>query len=421
MNKSEKTGKQKSNWLLSPWAIFAGIILGCVIGLKFKGLAHNLIPFGEIFLALLQMCVIPILITAVISSLARLITTGVTGRYLSRLVMIFALGLLVASLVGLSAGFLGKPGSGLNESSRVTLGKLISQYEMETISKDDSVSPGLLGFFKSMVPANVFTAFSHGQTLAILFFCILFGIALGFVRTPAGGETLSVIEALYDAFQKLFSWIMYVLPFGLCFLFASQISQVGFTIFKALIKFVGLCYLSAIILMIFYNCLIWWRRKGSFLEPLFALRETLVVAFGTSSSFAAIPSALRCLQNNLKINRGTTNLVIPLGININPQGTVMYFALSTILIAQIYNVSLGSQGFMIALIGSILAGMGATGVPGAGGLSILALILGPLGLPVQTAIILLIAIDPIIDAILTVTNVYANCAATVLAEESQAL
>jgi proton glutamate symport protein len=147
----------------------------------------------------------------------------------------------------------------------------------------------------------------------------------------------------------------------------------------------------------------------------------LVVAFGTSSSFAAIPSALRCLQNNLKINRGTTNLVIPLGININPQGTVMYFALSTILIAQIYNVSLGSQGFMIALIGSILAGMGATGVPGAGGLSILALILGPLGLPVQTAIILLIAIDPIIDAILTVTNVYANCAATVLAEESQAL
>jgi Na+/H+-dicarboxylate symporter len=126
---------------------------------------------------------------------------------------------------------------------------------------------------------------------------------------------------------------------------------------------------------------------------------------------------LRCLQNNLHIPKGTTNLVIPLGININPQGSVMYFALAVILISQIYNVPFGLQGFLIALIGSILAGMGATGVPGAGALSMLALILGPLGLPAQTAIILLIAIDPIIDPVLTVTTVYGNCAATVLAAE----
>ena len=417
MNEIKKAGKLKLNWLLSPWAIFSGIILGCIIGLKFKGLAYNLAPFGEIFLSLLQMCVIPILVTAVISSLARLIKTGMTGRYIRRLIIIFALGLIIASMVGLSAGFFGRPGVSLDESSRITLGKLISQYEMEASGKEEPISSGLMGFFKRMVPSNVFTAFSHGQTLSILFFCILFGIALGFVSTPAGKEALSVIEALYDAFQKLISWVMYILPFGLCCLFASQISQVGFTVFKALIKFVGLCYLSAVILMLFYNCLIWWKKKGSFFGPLLALRETLVVAFGTSSSFAAIPSALRCLQNNLKINKGTTNLVIPLGININPQGSVMYFALSTILIAQIYNVSLGSQGFMIALIGSVLAGMGATGVPGAGALSILALILGPLGLPSQTAIILLIAIDPIIDPILTMTTVHANCAATVLAEE----
>lgn len=417
MNKAENASTPGSSWLLSPWAIFSGIILGCITGARFKGLAHNLTPFGEIFLALLQMCVIPILVTAVISSLARLISNGVRVRFLVRLVTVFVLGLLVASLVGLSAGLLGRPGSGLDESSRVTLGKTISQYEMQAIGDDETAPLGLMGFLKRLVPSNVFTAFSHGQTLGILFFCILFGIALGFVRTPSGQEALSVIEALYDAFQRLFSWIMYVLPFGLFFLFASQISQAGFTIFKALFKFVGLCYLGAFILMLFYTCLIWWRRRGRFLEPLFALRETLVVAFGTSSSFAAIPSALRCLHNNLKIDKGTVNLVIPLGININPQGAVMHFALSTILIAQIYNVSLGAQGIMIALVGSILAGMGATGIPGAGSLSVLTLILGSLGLPAQTAIILLIAIDPIIDAILTVTNVYANCAAAVLAQE----
>ncbi|MBN1913682.1 MAG: dicarboxylate/amino acid:cation symporter [Candidatus Omnitrophica bacterium] len=417
MAKAGNKIKFKADWLLSPWAIFAGIFLGSFIGVKFSSLARNLIPLGEIFLALLQMCVIPILVTAVISSVARLITTGLTGRYIGRLVMIIVAGLVVASLVGLAFGFLGKPGLGLEESSRVTLGKLISQYEMESTGRTEEAPTGLMGFFKRMVPANVFNAFTHGQTLSILFFCILFGIALGFVRTPSGKDALSVIEALYEAFQKLFGWIMYILPFGLFCLFAAQISQVGFTIFKALFKFVGLCYLGAVVLIIFYNCLIWWRKKGSFFKPLIALRETLVVAFGTSSSFAAIPSALRCLQNNLNVSKGTTNLVFPLGININPQGSVMYFALSTILIAQIYNVTFGFQAFVIALIGSILAGMAATGVPGAGALSILALILGPLGLPAQTAIILLIAIDPIMDPILTVINVHANCAATVLADE----
>ena len=144
-----------------------------------------------------------------------------------------------------------------------------------------------------------------------------------------------------------------------------------------------------------------------------------MVAFGTSSSFAAIPSALRCLQNNLKVSKSNTNLVIPLGISINPQGSVMYFALATVLIAQIYNVPLGPQGLVIAFIGSILAGMGTSGVPGAGALSILALILVPLGLPAQTAIILLIAIDPIMDPLLTALNMHANCAATVLAEERE--
>ena len=410
---------RKHDWLLSPWSVFGGIALGCIIGIKFTGLARHLVPFGEIFLALVQMCVIPILITAVVSSLARLITTGVTSRYIARLAIIFAGGMIIASLVGLSIGFLGRPGAGLGQKSRVTLGKVISQYEMEGVGKTDQAPAGLMGFFKRMVPANVFMAFSQGQTLSILFFCILLGIALGFVRTPAGKEALAVIEALYDAFQKLFGWIMYSLPLGLCCLFAAQISQVGFTILKALLKFVSLCYLGAIILMLFYNFLIWRRKGGSFFRPLAALRETLVVAFGTSSSFAAIPSALRCLQNNLKVSKSNTNLVIPLGISINPQGSVMYFALATVLIAQIYNVPLGPQGLVIAFIGSILAGMGTSGVPGAGALSILALILVPLGLPAQTAIILLIAIDPIMDPLLTALNMHANCAATVLAEERE--
>ncbi|MBF0595232.1 MAG: dicarboxylate/amino acid:cation symporter [Candidatus Omnitrophica bacterium] len=412
------TAPSGPHWLLSPWTIFAGVILGCAIGLLFKGLAERLTFFADVFLSLIQMCVIPIIVTAIISSLGRLVARQFSTRFLSRLVLIFAGGLIFASLVGLSAGTWAKPGADLNENARGRIGEMIAQYETGTIGRNDAPSHGLLGFLKEIVPSNVFGAFSQGKMLSILFFCILFGISLGLVRTQAGRVTLFVMEALYDAFQTMFGWVMYVLPFGLCVLFAAQISHIGLTIFATLIKFIVVVYLTCVLMMLLYTVLIWWRRRGALFAGLSALREPLIVALGTSSSYAATPSALRCLQENLRVKKGASNLVIPLGVNLHPQGQVMYFVLAIILIAQIYHVSLGVQGIIIMLVGSIVAAMGTAGVPGAGSLSILALVLAPLGLPAQTAIVLLIAIDPLIDPVLTVVNVFGNCMAAVWAEES---
>ncbi|MBF0387232.1 MAG: dicarboxylate/amino acid:cation symporter [Candidatus Omnitrophica bacterium] len=422
MNTPEsKTVKASPHWLLSPWAILAGVVLGCVIGIKYKSLAEYLTIPADIFLALIQMCVIPIIVTAVISSLSRLVARRVSGRFLSRLAVVFISGLIFASLVGLVAGVLGRPGENLDESARARIGQMILKYEVEATNKDSAESGQLSVFLKGMVPANVFKAFSQGQMLAILFFCIAFGIALGFVRTSAARVTSLVMEALYEAFQKLFSWVMYVLPFGLCVLFASQVSHMGLTIFKTLIKFIGVFYLTAFFLFVFYNTLIWWRRGGGYFQPVIALRETFLVALGTSSSYATMPSAMRCLREKLNVDKTTANLVIPLGVSVHPQGKVMYFVLATILIAQVYNVSLGFQGIMIALIGSIFAAMGATGIPGPATLSILAVVLTPLGLPAQTAVILLMAIDPLTNPVLTVVNIFGNCTATVLAEERPAV
>jgi proton glutamate symport protein len=212
---------------------------------------------------------------------------------------------------------------------------------------------------------------------------------------------------------------MYALPFGLCCLFASQISQVGINVFLALIKFVVLIYASSCLMLIIYSIIISLKKKVSIFQSFSALRETLIVALGTSSSFAAIPSALNCLTENLKIDKGTTNIVVPLGVSLNPHGSVLHFAISTVFVAQVYGASLGPQGLLITLVGSVFAGMAATGVPGGGSLSMLAIIFGPLGLPLQAALVFFIAIDPIIDPILTVVTMHANCAATALSETNK--
>ena len=412
-----RNSHKRSNWdiLLSPWMVFSGIIGGILVGVFYKSFAGKISFIGEIYLALLQMCILPILITAILSSIGRLLTSADTGKYVGKLLVTFILGLCIASLIGIIVGTLGQPGSNLDKSVQMTLGKKISETEMQSQNDTTTQQPSSGSFttmLRKMIPTNVFAATSQGHNLSVLFFSIIVGIALGLVRSSASNATLSVIDGLYDAFIKLIGWLMYGLPFGLFSLFAVQISQVGYEMITAMLKLVVYVYLSSMILIGLYSLIIFFRVGGPFLRIMSIMRETLIVAMGTSNGYAAIPSAIRGLHNGLKLDKDTTNLVIPLGISLNPQGSVMHFAISTMFMVQLYNKEVNLNVFFIILLSSLLAGLAATGVPGLAALGMIALVLEPLGLPVGVAVILLAAIDPILNPILTVVNVYANCAST---------
>jgi len=396
--------------------------IGVFIGVEYRELAVNLSILGEVYLALLQMCIIPIMITAVPSSLGQLLISGEATAYVGKIFVVFLVGLLIASAVGLGVGIIAKPGAKLSKSAQVTLGKKITETNIKgsLSEKKKPSSPAILNFFKEIVASNIVGAISKGKNLPVLVFFILLGIALGLIRSPAGKNVLEIINVFYEAILKIITWIMYGLPFGLCFLLASQISQVGLDIMFALLKLIISTYICAFIMIALYALVTWLKmRRGSFFRSFVALKDTFVVALGTSSSFASIPSALNDLENKLYLDKKVTKLVVPLGINLNPHGAVVHFALSSVFIAQVYGVSLNPSSWIIILIGSVLAGLAATGAPGAGALSMISVVLHPLGLPVSTAIILLAAIDPIVDPILTLTTVHANCSATTLIAEKE--
>lgn len=407
------------SWLLSPWTIGTGMISGVLIGWQYRELAFRLAPLGEAYLSLLQMCIIPIMITAVLSSLGRLLISGEAAVYMGRLLIVFILGLFIASGVGLSVGMVAKPGTSLSKKAQVTLGKKISETETTSFDLSKSTNPDLLSFVKEIVPNNVIGAISQGKNLPILFFFILLGIALGLVRSPAGKTALDFIGVFYDALLRIITWVMFGLPFGLCCLLAYQVAQIGLDIIFALLKLVIFCYLCAFILIGIYGIAMWLKIGGSFFRSFIALKETFVVALGTSSSFATIPSALHSLRHELHLDEQATRLVVPLGVSLNPHGTAMYFAISAVFIAQLYNTSLSAPALIIILVGSILAGIAATGAPGAGALAMIALILEPLGLPVATAVVFLTAVDPILDPIITLTTVHANCTAAAMVAKDQ--
>lgn len=410
--------RPKISWLLSPWLIFSSIFFGAFIGFFDKELANQLLPFGMLFLKLLQMLVLPMLVTAVISGLANLFVSGIKANQVARLVLFLLIGLTIASGIGLLLGVIGQPGGGLQHEAQVTLGKTITQTEHSAIMDEHSrvQPPSMFNYIQAMIPENIFYSLGRGDTLAILFFSLLTGISMGMVSTEANKTALLVVNAFYEIFLSIIGWMMYVLPFGLLCLFAGQIAHVGMDIVWATAKLIEYIYISCIATMIVYSLIIWWKLKHrlSYLETLSGLRQPLVVALATASSFATIPAALGALKNNLKVDENVSDLVIPLGMTVNPPASVLQFAISSVFIAQIYGTQLGFNQLGIIFIGAILASLASSSAPSIVALSMIAMILDPLGLPSSVAVILLVAIDPVVDPIITALNVQANCALAVV-------
>ena len=230
---------------------------------------------------------------------------------------------------------------------------------------------------------------------------------------------LALADAVYESLLKVIAWMLYGLPFGLCCLFADQVRRIGLDLFSSMFKMMVLVNFSAVLLAVFYSIVIWWRSETTYMKALSSMRRAMMVALGTSSSFAAIPFALEGLNKRLRFESETVNLMIPLGITLNPHGNILCFAMTGVFMAQLYQMPLGFAQLGIILFLSVMSGVAASSAPGMASLSMIALVLNPLGLPSVVGIILLAAMNPVIDPLLTLVNLYGNCATASLVADKE--
>jgi proton glutamate symport protein len=157
-----------------------------------------------------------------------------------------------------------------------------------------------------------------------------------------------------------------------------------------------------------------WAGRKPFFQTYSELREPLVVAFGTRNSYAAMPSMLDALRENFRLPPDIINLVVPLSIVICRYSMILVFTIGAVFVAQLYDISLGASQLTIIFGGAILGMLAGAGAPGVVALSMISMVLIPLGLPIDAAVILLLAVNFLIDPALTVLNVYLTCATTVV-------
>jgi len=409
--------------LKHPLVILLSIVAGVGLGILAKDVAKMLAPIGDLYLFFIQMSVYPILVTAIISGLARLIKARSAGGNLLRMTIVFVACMLIASVFGLLTGLVGEPGGDLDEQARQVLGQLINQSDGNVLEVSLSDPSGdsvrrqvdFWDFLRMLVPPNIFQALNLGLALQIVFFSIIFGIALGNIRSEASDLLINFLLSVLEAFQQLIAWSLYGLPFALVCLIATQVASVGVEIFSAMLKFTVLFWSVGAVLFVLSTLVIWLRSGVR--NPLHVLRslcDPIMISFATRSSFAALPASISAMQNDLRFERESVSLMLPLGITIGRYGNIIYFALASLFVVQLYNQPLSAAELTIIVTGSVFAGMATAGSSGILTLAMIGIVLTPLGLPVEAVLIIMMAVDAVIDPMRTFLIVYMNIAATAL-------
>jgi proton glutamate symport protein len=410
--KQQSSARRWLGLLRNFWVNLLAVILGVLIGVLSKETAHCLIPPGKLYLSLLTMTVLPIVFSAITHSLGQLFRSGMAGKYVLRLVVVFCISVFLSAGVGVLGGLIGNPGGGLDSDQHNLLGKLLlSTPDGSTYHEPEA--KGLVDFVSSIVPQNVLSAFTHGKSLAVIFVSILMGISLGVNRSQASGHLLQVVRGLYETFFKILDWTLYALPFGLVCLVAGQMATMGTQYMISLSKVIGIFYLCCGFMCVAYVFAIRLVTGYPIVTILRAFRDPLTLAFVASNSLVAMPEALRHLEEDLGQPADVVELVVPLGIVMNRHAYPVLFALMTVFVAQIYDHPLTVSQVIQASFAAALTGMAAIG-PAASVAPMLGLVLAPLGLPTGLAMATLVEGTSLITPIVAMTHLFGSCATATL-------
>jgi proton glutamate symport protein len=398
--------------LLDPKTVFAGVVGGFVIGLSAKPLGQALMPIGTLYIAFLSMCLLPILITAVVTGIAGLLRDPNTRMLFRRMAIYYGIGLLLPCVVGIATALLLAPGTHLGPDAEKSIGALILASPAEPRE-----AAGIFGFLAQIIPTNIFEALSTNQVMSIVFLSISMGLALGIIQTRAVEQTLAMVDTLYRAFMQLFHWAIVILAPGLLCLIAGVVAEISIDTLLALTRFVATFYVGGVILMLVYMLLFWLAVRGPLIATLSKLSNPNMLAFMTNNPIIALPAALDTLERDYGVDRRVPDLVIPYGIFANQHGAVFLLSFLTVFLAQIYVINLGVQDYVVISIGSIIAGATAVG-GGAVLIPTVAPILATVGIPTPLALVVLATTDNIIGPVRTVLTLQSNITLTVMTARS---
>jgi aerobic C4-dicarboxylate transport protein len=394
------TGSRFYLWVLG------AIVLGGAIGHFFPAIGVALKPLGDGFIALIKMLIAPIIFLSVVLGIAGVSDVKKVGRVGVKAIFYFEVVSSIALLIGLLVVNTLKPGSGFNADPATLDAEAVAKYA--SAAKEQST----VDFLLHIIPKTFTDAFTgNGDLLQVLLLAVLFGFALLHLGR-LGEQVVDVFEAVSKVFFGMMAMIMKLAPIGAGAAMAFTIGKYGVDALGPLAKLMGSFYLTCALFVLIVLGTIARLCGFSILRFIRYIRDELLLVLGTSSSESALVPLMRKLER-LGCSKPVVGLVIPSGYSFNLDGTNIYLTMAAIFVAQALNVDLTLTQEITLLAVAMLTSKGASGVTGAGFITLAATLAVVPSVPVA-GLALILGVDRFMSEARALTNLIGNGVATIV-------
>ncbi len=388
--------------------VLVAVALGVTLGALYPAAGVAMKPLGDTFINLVKMIIAPIIFLTIVLGIASMHDIRKVGRVGGKAFLYFEIVTTLALAIGLMVVNITRPGDGIDVAALA--GGDISQYT--TAAK----SLGFVDFLTHIVPSSIAAAFANGDILQIVFFSLLFGVALS--RMGESGRVLTAgLEKLSQVFFRITAIVMRVAPIGAFGAMAFTIGKFGLRALLPLGRLMGGVYLTmALFIFVVLNLIA--RVSGfSLWQLLRFIRAEILIVLGTSSSEAALPSMIERMTE-YGCDRSVVGLVIPAGYSFNLDGTSIYLSMATLFIAQAFGIHLTFAQQLSVMAVLIVTSKGAAGVTGSGFIVLASTLSAMHTVPVE-GIALVLGVDRFMSEARAITNLIGNAVATVVIAKSE--
>lgn len=391
-----------------PLYILGAMILGALFGSLFPKLGVDIQPLGAAFLRLIKMSIIPLIVTTLIVSITGVGDIKRVGRMGLKTILWFELITTLILFLGLAIANIIKPGEGINLKH---LPKADISAISETIATHD-----IKTFLLNIIPTNIIDSLAKGDLLAIIFFCIMFSLALTSLGKKEITPFFQAVDVLSKASFKLVGMIMIFSPIGVFALTATTVGTYGISVLLPLLKLVGTAYLGLAIIVFGLFPIISLLLKVKITEIYKMIWDLMLIGASATTMEPILAELMKRLEK-FGVPKSISSFVIPVGMPLNADGTALYLTIAAPFIAQAFGIDMSFSQQLIMVLVFMVTSKGMAAVPSSSMVILLATSIA-VGLPTE-GVALIFGIDRVIDMARTAVNIMGHTIASIVIAKSE--
>ena len=409
---------EKRLWLKVLIGLFLGILLGIALnpstGWVKPEVSSQIATWldlpGQIFMKLVQMIMIPLIFTSILSGIVGNVQSGLKEAGL-KLFIYFIATTTLSIVIGTFVALWLKPGNYIAD-----LGGFSGDGSVpEKMEGQSGLMQNLPQAISNLIPANPLQSILSGEMLSIVIFTLIIGIALTQLERKTAKPIFLFSEAVQKICMVVVSWAMRLVPYAVFGLVAALLSKIGWEVLIALGYYIMVVILGLLILLASYLLILFAFTRRNPFTYFSKMKDAQLLAFSTASSAAVMPLSMKTADEELGVRSSVSDFIIPLGATINMDGTALFQCVTTIFMAQAYGIDLSMAHILLLTVTVVGASIGTPAIPG-GGVIILSSVLGSVGIHAD-GLLVIIGIDRILGMFRTAVNVTGDLTACVVFNE----